>query len=350
MDCVLNGTNVRVLAVDDFLPWLRFEVSMLQELGGVTIVGEVSDGLHAVEKAQALQPDLILLDIGLPALNGIEAFRGIRSFAPESRVLFVSENRSWDIAEECLRIGASGYVVKSDAQHELVPAVQSVLQGKQFVSSSLGAQALARAENLCDTSDSWHKKTLSPLPPRNVPVRHEVAFYSDDAALVQAWARVMKAALDIGNTVVLIATKSHRTNIVKILRREEVDLDAAEANGTYIEVDAIDVLSKIMANDLPNAIRCSTLLNNLIGNLAKATNGRAPRITICGECAPTLLTRGHAKAAVELEHLWNEVTRSHKADTLCGYIWPSFPNKDTESVFQRICAEHSAVHGRELGY
>lgn len=67
--------SVRVLAVDDFLAWRRFMASTLSQLAGLLIICEVSDGLEAVQKAQELQPDLILLDIGLPKLNGIDAAR-----------------------------------------------------------------------------------------------------------------------------------------------------------------------------------------------------------------------------------------------------------------------------------
>lgn len=77
------------------------------------IVGEASDGLEAVRMAQQLQPSLILLDIGLPVINGIDAARRIRRVSPTSKILFVSENRSRDLADEALRTGACGYIVKS---------------------------------------------------------------------------------------------------------------------------------------------------------------------------------------------------------------------------------------------
>jgi DNA-binding NarL/FixJ family response regulator len=102
----------------------------------------LSDGLEAVQQAQQLQPDLILLDIGLPTLNGIEAARRIREVSPASKILFVSENRSVDIAEEALNIGAGGYVVKSDATSDLLPAVKAVLEGKRFISASLAGHFL----------------------------------------------------------------------------------------------------------------------------------------------------------------------------------------------------------------
>lgn len=128
---------MRVLIVDDHDPWRRYASTTLQKQHGVHVIGEVSDGLEAVQKAQELQPDLILLDIGLPTLNGIEAARRILKISPSSKILFVSENRSADIAEEALSTGAGGYVVKSDATGELLPAMKAVLEGKRFISASL---------------------------------------------------------------------------------------------------------------------------------------------------------------------------------------------------------------------
>jgi len=117
---------------------------MLRERPEYEIVGEASDGLEAVRKSAELQPDLILLDIGLPSLNGIEVARRISSIAPGSTILFVSENRCPAVAQEALGIGACarGYVVKSCAAHELLPALEAVTHDKRFVSSSFAVSAL----------------------------------------------------------------------------------------------------------------------------------------------------------------------------------------------------------------
>jgi DNA-binding NarL/FixJ family response regulator len=141
----LEPSTVRVLVVDDYDPWRSFTVSTLQKQPGFEVVGEVSDGLEAVQAAARLQPDLILLDIGLPSLNGIEAARRMHERSPNSRILFVSENRYPDIAEEALATGAGGYVVKSEAASDLMPAVEAVLRGRQFVSASLAGHVLATA-------------------------------------------------------------------------------------------------------------------------------------------------------------------------------------------------------------
>ena len=111
----------RFLVVDDHEEWRRFSSTTLRKRPGTQVISEASDGLQAVQVAQHMQPDLILMDIRLPALNGIEAARQIRDLSQTSKILFISENRSWSMAEEALRTGAKGYVVKSDAGRELLP-------------------------------------------------------------------------------------------------------------------------------------------------------------------------------------------------------------------------------------
>src|ERR1700751_4227332 len=114
--------------VDDYEPWRRFEREMFLAHEELEIVGECSDGIQSVQQAEELQPDLILLDISLPTLNGIEAARRIRLVSPSSKVLFVTEDRSSEIAEEALSTGAGGYVVKSDGASELLRAIKAVLE------------------------------------------------------------------------------------------------------------------------------------------------------------------------------------------------------------------------------
>jgi DNA-binding NarL/FixJ family response regulator len=129
--------SLRVLVVDDHDDWLRFISGIVASQPECLVIGEASDGLEAVQIAEQLQPDLILLDIGLPKLNGLEAARQIQAVAPTAKILCVSENRSHDIAEAALANGAAGYVVKSDAGNDLLPAIRSVLEGKRFISASL---------------------------------------------------------------------------------------------------------------------------------------------------------------------------------------------------------------------
>jgi DNA-binding NarL/FixJ family response regulator len=157
-----TGKSVRVLVVDDYAPWHGFVSKALRNEPELQIVGQISDGLEAVQQAQQLQPDLILMDIGLPTLNGIEAARRIREVSPTSKILFVSENRFPDIAEEALGTGAGGYVVKSDAGSELLPAVKAVLEGKRFISASLASHFLvAMTLSTTQTTLSWMVMLIS---------------------------------------------------------------------------------------------------------------------------------------------------------------------------------------------
>jgi DNA-binding NarL/FixJ family response regulator len=134
-------SSVRVLTVDDFEAWRCLVRSTLKKNSRLQIIGEVPDGLEAVQKAEELKPDLIVLDIGLPRLNGIEAAQQIRKLSPMSKILFLSENHSPEVAKAALDTGASGYVVKSDAGRELLTAVEAVIQGKRFVSARLACHA-----------------------------------------------------------------------------------------------------------------------------------------------------------------------------------------------------------------
>jgi len=126
--------HFRTLVVDDVEDFRHFLCLTLEQGTECKVVGEASDGLQAVLQAQQLQPDLILLDIGLPSLNGIEAARRIRKLSPNSKILFFTQNCSREIAQGALRTGANGYLLKSDGT-DLACAVETVLRGEQFVSS-----------------------------------------------------------------------------------------------------------------------------------------------------------------------------------------------------------------------
>jgi DNA-binding NarL/FixJ family response regulator len=123
--------------VEDFVPYREFICSTLASRRGlqVQVVGEVSDGLEAVQKAVELRPDLILLDIGLPSLNGIEVARQMRSLVPESKIIFLTQEFSSDLVQEAISLGARGYVTKNMVLADLFAAVEKVLAGMTFVSN-----------------------------------------------------------------------------------------------------------------------------------------------------------------------------------------------------------------------
>jgi DNA-binding NarL/FixJ family response regulator len=318
----------------------------LQKHLELRIVAEVADGAEAVQKAQELQPDLIVLDISLPTMNGIEVAKRIGLQVPNAKILFFSETRSWDVVQEALRLGV-GFVIKADARAELLPAVEAALQGQRFVSSAFAARNVDEYDSQVSKA---HKtpQLIAPLAPRNVRIRHEVQFYADDRNLVDGFAHLVQIALRVGNRAVVVATEAHCSEILSELRAADLDVDNALETGSYISLNADEVLTAIINDGVPDPVRCEDLVNELIIGHAKHTHGVHARIAMCGECAPTLLYRGNAEGAIRLEHHWDEISTKYTIDTLCGYMGQLLPHD--QSITQRICAEHSAIHGHQLGY
>lgn len=129
--------SIRVLVVEDYEPFRRVICSTLAKRENTQVISEMCDGVQAVQKAAELKPDLIVLDIGLPKLNGIEAARQIRKLVPESKIVFVSLECSPDVVQEAFSVGALAYVAKRSLGSDLLTAVETVLEGRKFVSSGL---------------------------------------------------------------------------------------------------------------------------------------------------------------------------------------------------------------------
>jgi len=343
----LETTSSRVLIVEDSEPFRNFICSMLRERSELQIVDQVSDGLQAVRRAEELRPDLIVLDIGLPSLNGIEAARQIRRLSPKSKILFVSQESSADIVREALGTGASGYVVKSDAGSELLEAVSAVLRGDQFVGKRFAGHDFARDSNVV-ASQEFRTGSAVALLQRGTEItrNHEVVFYSADAGLLDDLTRFIGTALEAGNVAVVVATKSHRDSLLLRLQAHGLDMDAAVEEGRYIALDAADALPTFMLRDAPDPVRFLKVLGDLISTAAKAVKGKEARVAIFGEMCHLLWTQGKAEAAIQVEKLGNQLAKRYAVDILCGYDVGKVQGGMDSHIFQRICAEHSAVHFR----
>jgi DNA-binding NarL/FixJ family response regulator len=129
--------SVRILVVDDFEPWRQHVCSMLKTRPELKVVGEASDGLEAIRIAEELKPNLILLDIGLPHLNGIDAAHRLCHAVPGAKILFLTQNSDAELVRAALSNGVQGYVLKARAGSDLLPAIKVVLRGEKFVSSGI---------------------------------------------------------------------------------------------------------------------------------------------------------------------------------------------------------------------
>ena len=333
---------MRVLVVDDFELWRRRICGALQMQPDLQVIGEAQDGSEAVQKAQELQPDLILLDIGLPKLSGIEAARCMREHTPLSRILVVSEHRSRDIVEEALRAGADGYVVKSVAYQDLLPAIRIVLQGSQFVSAIIADRTPIMTAQTSE--EPRGVKAVAEVPPQSqkIPLRHEVGFYADDRRLLNDLTVFVGASLKAGNAAIVLATETHRENLLPRLQSYDVDVRAAIEQGRYIALDAADALSMFMVNGMPDRIQFFKAFDSLIRAI-RNTAKEHRRIAVFGECVDLLCSQGNAEAAIQMERLGNQLN-ANDVDILCGYSLPDTRREMDRKTSQRICAEHSAVH------
>jgi len=139
---VSNPISCRVLVVDDYPPWRRSLCSILQKNPSLLVVGEAEHGFEALQKANELKPDLILLDIHLPDIDGIEVSSRIGHLIPGTKILFVSQVKNLDIVKAAMGDGIKGFVWKMDAATELLPAIEMVLRGERFISKGIKARAL----------------------------------------------------------------------------------------------------------------------------------------------------------------------------------------------------------------
>jgi DNA-binding NarL/FixJ family response regulator len=320
-----------ILVVDDYEPWRRHVATTLSNSPRWRIVAEAADGQDAVKKAADFRPDLILLDVGLPVLNGIEAARQILAHEPSRRILFVSEHQSWEVAEAALCTGARGYICKSDSGRELSPAMDAIVEGGRFVAARFGGRV--------DEKTARRSASTSSL-------RHEAVFYSSDDLLIDEWASVAQGALEAGATFIVVAFDKRRDRIQAMLEDRGVNIVRALCDGRYVSLSVDEAISQWMVDGRPDETRFWTAATSLMLAAAKASTAEQPHVVACGECAPSLCAQGHVEAAIRLEQLWDELAATYHLDIFCGYSSDGCRCEDARDARERLNAIHTAMYAR----
>ena len=294
-------SRFNILLAEDSATFRELVYRELGQRSDFRVVG-VSDGLAAVQKAEELRPDLVLLDVSLPALNGLAAARRIRSVAPESRIIFLTQESAPEIAHEALALGSQGYIKKTQALY-LLPTVEAFLDR-----GNAGA--------------THHS--------------HQAQFYADDATLLEATERFLWSALRADDAAIAIATRSHLRQLLERLRTSGTNVDRAIERGSFLRLDANDLFSLILSDGVA---RLKPALLQAIQSAASATPRPNSRVAVFGECASMLLTAGHGDAAMELEQVGIEIVNTMSVDIMCTYaLLP-----DHDGAFKTVCAQHNAV-------
>jgi hypothetical protein len=224
--------------------------------------------------------------------------------------------------------------------------VKAVLQDKQFLSTSV---SLRHVKHPSEETTADHSSRMNfvapPLPNSETIGHHEAVFYSNDAQLLDNMSEFIGAALSTGNAAVVVATGSHRDDLVHRLQAYGLDVDAALEEGRYIALDAADTISTCLVNGVLDSGRFLEAFGNLISTASHAAKGEHRRVVVFGEGADLLWKRGNAEAAIQDEKLCNQLIKQCGLHFLCGYaVAGNIKGLMDDEVVQRICHEHSSVY------
>ena len=258
------------------------------------LVSSVADGEAAVEAAAALYPDLVVLDISMPGLNGFEAAALIRDLPDPPRIVFATAYEDPSIASAASALGASAVVRKREMLTELVPAVRRAL------------------------------------------LFHAVCFYEDSPSLAGTVARFIGEGLAASQAAVIVATASHRASIRDQLTAMGVDSQERIDRGELLMFDADEVLNRLLVGNRPDAECFEGTIHPIVD---KAAGHRKRLVRIYGEMVDVLWSSGREDAALSLEVLWHQFIAGRKCSLLCGYSSNACPTEG----FNTICNRHSHV-------
>jgi DNA-binding NarL/FixJ family response regulator len=331
----------------EFHQFQTFIAPILQQRPNWHVVAVATEPSDAVRLARHLHPDLILLDLDLPRINGINAARQIRTVSRESQIVFLSRESSARVLRELFRFGVLGYVKKEYASSELIAAMEAVFQHRRFIGSGGASDELAGTGE--SRTERHIKEVLTEMasPSREKPISppsHEIQFYSEDAVLLDRLGGFVEAALRAGHSAAVCATKSSRDDLVYALQGRGLDVDDLIRRRNYMAVDALETLSTFTKGESLDRPRFLEVLGGVITPAADAAQGLRPRVALYQECSSLLWAKGRDETAIQLEHLLNELVNRYDVDVLCGYSLIYFHGEEDSHVIQRLCAEHSAVN------
>ncbi len=217
----MENKPVRVLIVDDH-PIFRAGMRMvLKDEPEVEIVGEGTNGQEALRKAAELQPDVLVLDVNLPDMNGLEVTKRLHASGASAKVLILTVHNDSQMIFSLLEAGASGYVLKDDTLEMLVPAIQAVAHGETWLSSRIAKQVIRRALGEADAPPD----SMPDLTPRELDVLQLLAQGLDNEAIARRLTLTMRTVQNhVSNLYGKLGVDSRAEAILFAIRRGLVDI------------------------------------------------------------------------------------------------------------------------------
>jgi DNA-binding NarL/FixJ family response regulator len=306
----------RVLLADDNVDFLE---SVSRHLAAAfDIVATAADGRQALDLAARLRPDVVVLDVAMPDCNGFQTLEQLRREGPDTRVVFLTMYSDDEFVAAAIKGGAHGYVLKSRIHPDLIGAIDHALAGRLFVPSLTSLSALAGS-------------------------RHAVEVHASESHFLDELSQLVHATLRSGEQVVLVSSEATRIGVAQRLQARQLNLAVLEERKQYVATDSGLALSRVMHEGRPDRERVAEMIHGLDRWRLAGPNAPRGRLTICGDMSASLCRNGDFEAALELERIWDDLTRALPFLTVCIYPIDCFEHSEGRSLLSNVCAAHSAV-------
>jgi DNA-binding NarL/FixJ family response regulator len=313
---IAEPARPRVLLADDHIH-VRESVSRLLA-ATFDIVAAATDGRQALDLARRLRPDEVVLDVNMPEFSGFQTLEQLRRDGPEPRVVFLTMHSDDEFVSAAINGGAHGYVLKSRMHLDLISAIDHVLAGRLFLPSLTSLSTVAGS-------------------------RHAVQFHANESHFLDEVSRLVHATLRSGEQVVLVTSEATRIGVAQRLQAQRMNLAVRAEQEQYVATDSALALSHVMHEGRPDKERVAEMIHGLDLLRQAVPNRPRGRLTIVGDMSASLCRNGDFEAALELERIWDDLTRALPFSTVCCYPIDCFENSEALNLLSHVCAAHSAV-------
>jgi len=314
---ISGSSRPRVLVADDHLQVLESVSSFLST--DFDVVATASDGREAVDLALRFQPDIAVLDMAMPGLDGFQTVEELKRHGSPAKPVFLTMHGGDEFIKAAIEAGALGYVLKSRIYEDLFSAIGHALHGRLFAPS------------------------LTALSAVSARGRHTTQFHNNDRFFLDELSQFVGATLRLGEPVVLATNETIRVGVAERLQAGGFDLESSIARGQYSAQDSAGGLAQVVRDGQVDHDALAAIIDGLERLRVSLVEEPQTRLTMVGDIAMPLCRSGNFEAVIEIEQIWNELTRTLPFFTLCLYPAECFQHESLRKQFAGLCAEHGAV-------